>query len=169
MLRVAGVCLILLGAGGFGIQRAAAFFRQLIQLREFSAMLELLSCELNYTLLPAGELCRQTSTRATGTAARFLAAYAGALEQDRLPPAAAREALNQTRGLLLPNDASLALLELFGALGRYDLDGENRLLALTQQRIRQALQRCETEKRPLARGYAALGLCTGAALAILLL
>lgn len=169
MVKIAGVCLILLGAGGFGIQKATIFFRQLAQLREFSCMLELLSCELNYTLLPLGQLCRQTAQRTGSTCARFLSIYAAAVEANKPPASAAREALGKVKGLYLPNDASLALLELFGALGRYDLDGENRLLELTQRRLKQALHRCECEKRPIARGYAALGLCTGAALAILLL
>ena len=61
----------------------------------------------------------------------------------------------------------LAVLELCSALGRYDLDGENRMLDLTASRLQAALARCEAEKRPRAKCYAALGLCTGLALLIL--
>ena len=61
----------------------------------------------------------------------------------------------------------LAVLELCSALGRYDLDGENRMLDLTAKRLQAALARCEAEKRPRAKCYAALGLCTGLALLIL--
>jgi len=61
----------------------------------------------------------------------------------------------------------MAVLELCSALGRYDLDGENRMLDLSAKRLQAALARCEAEKRPRAKCYAALGLCTGLALLIL--
>jgi len=54
-------------------------------------------------------------------------------------------------------------------LGRYDLDGENRVLQLTGQRLRAAQERFEKEKRPMAKSYAVLGMTTGIALVILFL
>ena len=62
----------------------------------------------------------------------------------------------------------MTLLELFSGLGRYELSGENRLIQLSQHRLKAALERCEREKKPLAKGYAALGICTGIALVILM-
>ena len=76
-------------------------------------------------------------------------------------------AMEAARGLQLPQDAVMAVLELCSALGRYDLDGENRMLDLTAKRLQAALDRCEAEKRPRAKCYAALGFCTGLALLIL--
>ena len=63
----------------------------------------------------------------------------------------------------------MSLLELCSTLGRYDMEGENRMLQLSGQRLKAALERAEREKRPLAKSYASLGVCTGVALVILML
>ena len=58
MLKIIGVCLILCGAGGFGVAKAMQFYRQLRQLRDCVSALEILKCELNYTLMPLPRICR---------------------------------------------------------------------------------------------------------------
>lgn len=165
MLKWIGACLIVFGAGAVGIGKAVQFFRELQQLRDFSAALELLKCEMNYTMLPVPRLCRVTGDRVGRSAGLFLKTYAQALE-DGLPRTKAAQ--KAAEPLQLPNEGMMAILELFGGLGRYDLPGENRLLDLTQQRLALAAQTYEEEKKPLVKGYAALGICTGIALAIVL-
>ena len=169
MLKMIGVILVVGGASGFGIGKGLQFYRQLRQLREFYNALEILKCELNYTLMPLPKLCRVTAQRVNGVAAAYLLRYAKKLEDNIPRTKAAAQCLEGIRGLSLPRDAQMALLELFGTLGRYDLDGENRLLQLTAHRLNAAIERYQTEKKPLARGYAVLGTCTGIALAILLI
>ena len=75
----------------------------------------------------------------------------------------------ENKALCFPEEAKNSLLDLFSSMGRYDLDGENRLLSRTQLRLEAAIRTGEAEKRPMVKGYAALALCTGAALAILLM
>ena len=167
MIRLIGAAMIVLGAGSFGIAKTMQFYRQQRQLRSFLNMLEILKCELNYTLFPLPKLCRITAERSDRLCADFLNEYASQLERGTSRSVAAREALAKSRGNL-PLDAEMAILELFSTLGRYDLDGEESLLRLTQHRLKTALERGETEKRPMAKGYALLGVCTGVAIAILL-
>lgn len=157
--------MIVIGAGSAGIGKAVRFFREMQQLRDISAALELLKCEMNYTMLPVAKVCRLSAAGVHGGVNSFLLTYAQALEDNFPRTKAAQKA---AENLSLPNDAMMAVLELFGSLGRYDLEGENRLLDLTQQRLRTAILRYEKEKKPLAKGYAALGICTGLALAIVL-
>ena len=167
MVKVIGALLVLSAAGGFGISRAVGFYRQVRLLHDFCGALEILKCELNYTMTPLPALCRATAKRTSGTVSAFLTSYADALERGIPRSRAAAAAMDGTKGLTLPGDAEMALLELFGTLGRYDLDGENRLLAATSHRLKTASERFEAEKRPLAKGYAVLGLCAGVALVIL--
>ncbi|MBQ6431627.1 MAG: stage III sporulation protein AB [Oscillospiraceae bacterium] len=167
MIRWIGAAMIVFGAGSFGIAKTAQFYRQQRQLRSFLNMLELLKCELNYTLFPLPKLCRITAERSDRICASFLNDYAAMLDGGACRSTAAREAFAKLNSAL-PPDAAMAILELFGSLGRYDIDGEDNLLRLTQHRLKTALERGETEKRPMAKGYALLGLCTGAAIAILL-
>ena len=167
MIRLIGAALIVLGAGSFGVAKSAQFYRQQRQLRAFLNALEILQCEMDYTLYPLPKLCRITAQRSDRVCAAFLTNYADLLESGAFRTDAAREAFSRVR-LALPPDAETAVLELFATLGRYDIDGEEKLLRLTRNRLKAALERGETEKRPMAKGYALLGLCTGAAVAILL-
>lgn len=167
MIRLIGAAMIVLGAGSFGISKTVQFYRQQRQLHSFLNMLEILKCELTYTMFPLPKLCRITAERSDKICADYLRSYADLLEKGAARSVAARQAFTGANSLL-PPDASMAVLELFSALGRYDLSGEESLLKLTQHRLRAAIERGETEKRPMAKGYALLGLCTGAAVAILL-
>lgn len=169
MIRMIGAALVLGGAGGVGIGKGLQFYRQLRQLRDFVAAVEILKCELNYSLMPLPKLYRVAGRRTQGACSRFFHNLATRLEQGTPRSRAVEHALADTGGLCLPKDAMMSLLELCSALGRYDMDGENRMLQLSGQRLKTALERTEREKRPLAKSYASLGLCTGVALVILML
>ncbi len=169
MLRVIGAVMVIAGAGSFGISRAAQLYKTARQLRELNTAVEMISCEMNYTLLPLPELYHGVGDRLNGAVSQFFRLLGNQLEQGIPRARAARRAMELTTHLCLPNDAKMALLELCETLGRYDMDGENRMLRLSGQRIAAALERCEAEKRPLARSCAALGISAGIALAILML
>ena len=156
MLRVLGGALVLLASGSFGITAGVRYYRAARHLQAFCRGVELLRCEINYSLQPL-----------PGPPAAFFRCFAAQLREPVSRDRAAAAALEAARGLQLPQDAVMAVLELCSALGRYDLDGENRMLDLTAKRLQAALARCEAEKRPRAKCYAALGLCTGLALLIL--
>ena len=194
MLRVLGGALVLLASGSFGITAGVRYYRAARHLQAFCRAIELLRCEINYSLQPLPEVCALVADRLAGPPAAFFRCFAA---QGHAAPAAdlrtaGVELIAQLRpgkdhvqvhqnvivpedvlhlggagGGQLPQDAVMAVLELCSALGRYDLDGENRMLDLTAKRLQAALARCEAEKRPRAKCYAALGLCTGLALLIL--
>ena len=154
MLRVLGGALVLLASGSFGITAGVRYYRAARHLQAFCRAIELLRCDL-------------VADRLAGPPAAFFRCFAAQLREPVSRDRAAAAALEAARGLQLPQDAVMAVLELCSALGRYDLDGENRMLDLTASRLQAALARCEAEKRPRAKCYAALGLCTGLALLIL--
>ena len=165
MIRMIGAIFVLCGAGSFGIGKTVQFYRQMRQLREIANALELLKCEMNYSLAELPKLCRHTARRSGKVVSVMLLDYAAALENGAPRTKAAQKAVEN---LCLPSDALMAILELLGSLGRYELGGENRLIQLCLQRLHSSLQRLEQEKKPLAKSYAALGICTGVALVILM-
>lgn len=167
MLRLLGGALVLLASGSFGITAGVRYYRAARHLQAFCRAVELLRCEINYSLQPLPEVCALVADRLTGPPAAFFRCFAAQLREPVSRDRAAAAALEAARGLQLPQDAVMAVLELCSALGRYDLDGEDRMLDLTAKRLQAALARCEAEKRPRAKCYAALGLCTGLALLIL--
>lgn len=169
MIKVIGGILIVLGAGYLGLSGTIRFYSQLRTVREFSAALEILRCEMNYTLAPLGKLCKTVSGRTRGACAGFFTSYSGLLEEGIPRSIAVRRLLSDEKSYHLPKDAQIALLELFESLGAYELEGENQLLQLTAHRLKTASERLEREKKPLAKSYVTLGLCTGLALVILFL
>lgn len=169
MIKIVGALLIIGGAGGFGIGKAMQLQRQLRQLRDLLAAVEIIKCELNYTLRPVAELAERTAERSRGAIAALLKQYAANLDKGLPRAKSAANALDGTKGLCLSNDAQMAILELLSTIGRYDPDGENRLLQLTGQRLRSCIEHFESEKRPIAKSYAVLGVTTGIALVILFL
>lgn len=167
MIKIIGAVLIVGAAGGFGIGKALQFYRQMNQLSQMLAAIEILKCELNYTLRPLASLCRQVAKRTDGAVRDFFECYAKNLDKELPRASAAARAMNETKRLILPNDAKMAVLELCSTIGRYDLDGENRLLQVSGHRLRAAIDRFEKEKKPIAKSYAVLGFSTGIALVIL--
>ena len=151
MLRMIGAALVLCGAGGFGLMKSLQYHRQVRQLRELIGAVEILKCELNYTMLPLAKLFHVAAERLDGACGRFFEALSGNITQGMARKKATEQALADTHGLCLPNDALLCLVELCSSLGRYDMDGENRLLQLSGQRLKSALERTEAEKKPLAK------------------
>ena len=168
LLRWIGALLVLIGAGSIGGCRAAQYYRRVRQLRELKSAVEMLRCEINYTLLPLPQLYSGVADRLTGAMSQFFRVLCSLLETGLPRQRAAQKAMEGVPALLLPNDARMALLELCGTLGRYDLEGENRMLSLSGQRITAALERCEAEKKPMARSCAALAVSAGIALVILM-
>lgn len=169
MIKLWGCVLVVFAAGGFGLAKAFGFFSQLHTVREFSSALEILKCEMNYTLSPLAKLCRTVSKRTKGACSYFFLSYAQLLDQGLPRGIAVRRVLSNEKNIKLPGEAQMAILELFETLGAYELEGENKLLQLTAHRLNAAAEHLEKEKKPLAKSYAALGLCTGLALVILFL
>lgn len=169
MIRWIGAALVLLGAGIFGGKRAAQYYRRVRQLRELKSAAEIIRCEINYTLLPLPQLYRSAADRLSGPMAQFFRELSQNLDAGIPRSRAAAKAMEAVPSLLLPNDARMALLELCASLGRYDIDGENRMIQLSSQRVAVALERCESEKKPMARSCAALAISAGIALVILML
>lgn len=167
MLRLLGIVFVLGSSGWFAAGRILHYYRAVQHLRELHHGIEILKCELNYTLRPLAELYRLAATRLSGPVAQFFRQYAARLAAGEERQEAARRCLAQQRTLELPSDATLCLLELCDGLGRYDLEGENRLLQLAAHRVGAALERAEAEKRPMAKSCAVLALCAGAALVII--
>lgn len=169
MIKLIGGIFIILGAGSFGLSGTLCFYSQLRTVREFSAAMEILRCEMNYTLAPLTKLCKTVAGRTRGACSFFFASFGKLLDEGIPRSIAARRLLSDEKTYRLPGEAQIALLELFESLGAYELEGENQLLQMTVLRLKAAEEHLEQEKKPLAKSYASLGLCTGLALVILFL
>lgn len=164
-----GVIFVVGSCAGVGFSAALSYEKQERILYQLLHILNYMACELQYRLLPLPELCKQASRECGGTVRRVLIALAEELERQMEPdvPSCMQTALQKEP---LPSRRIRRLFLMLGrSMGRFDLTGQLRGL----EEVRMA---CERELKPLAqqkqnavRSYRTLGICAGAALAILLL
>lgn len=166
MLRLMGAGCILAGSGAFGFSMAAASRREERELRDLLGIMEYLSCELSYRMTPLGILCADASRGKSGTVAAFFQALARELDKQTEPDVqgCVRNALD---GLPLAASLRHLLGELGQTLGRFDLPGQLRALERSIRETELALRNLREGAPERRRSWQTLGLCIGAALAIL--
>lgn len=168
-VKLFGAAMIVLGCGGFGFSMAAAHIREETALSQLIRALEWMELELSTNLTPLPELCRGASANSAGTVRQFLQLIAQALDSQSLSDP------GQATARILPElpihgpVLSGHLEELGTILGRFDLPGQLQGLRSLRQRAELSLKEFTNNRQNRLRSYQTLGLCTGAALAILLL
>lgn len=164
MVRIIGAGCIVAGCGGFGFAMAAANRREERELRRLISVLEFMSCELSYRMTPLNALCRSAAEE--GMVGRFFTELAAELEQGTAPDVqvCVYTVLNR---LELPRVLRRQLWELGETLGRFDLSGQLRGLEGAIRSAGEALRTIREGAEGRRRCWQTLGLCAGAALAIL--
>lgn len=165
--RIIGALLIFAGCGGFGFLLAANHRREETSLRQLIGVLDFMACELQYHLTPLPDLCRQASKETAGVVSSILLGLAGELEDQISPDVASCMRAALTRQKDIPKHANKCLLELGSCLGRFDLNGQLRGLESVRMLCRSELESLTKNRDERLRSYQTLGLCAGAALAIL--
>ncbi len=163
-----GAVLIVLGCGGTGCYLGALHRKTAGQLAQLSRCLRYLASQLEFRLTTLQEVSLQLSHRERGPVSRAFREFAGELISCRPedPALAMTRALDKTTGLTW--QAREQLLKLGRELGCYDLGGQIEALRALQEGCRDRLQSLRQDQHQRLRSYRVLGLCTGAALVILL-
>lgn len=164
-----GAALIFLGCGWVGFSLAQAHRNEERSLQQLLGALDYMQCELQYRLTPLPDLCRQTARQATGNIQTLLLKLAQELE-DQIQPDVCRcmsSALAQVPKL--PSRAAEGAKILGKTLGRFDLEGQLTALEGARQFCRNQLEQLSNNREQRLRSYQTLGLCAGAAIAILFL
>ena len=167
-VKLIGAFLICAGCGAFGFSMAAACRAEEQAMRQFLRALEFMQGELSYRSPPLAALSRSAATIVSGPVQRVLLAFSGELDRQVAPDVhlCMDAALLQLR---LPETLSAAFGELGNTLGCFDLPGQLRGLEHAKENARQVLQELTEKRKNHLRSYQTLGLCAGAALAILFL
>lgn len=162
-----GAFLVIAGCGGVGFTMAAACKREEWTLRILINALDFMSCELQFRLTPLPQLCRQAGKECRGVVGKVLTDLAEELENQIAPDADScmYAALSHTDNL--PKTAREALQLLGTSLGRFDLQGQLQGLEQVRSHCRRELDRLTRDRDQRVRSYQTLGVCAGAALAIL--
>ena len=162
-----GAILVIAGCGGFGFSMAASHKREEKQLRQLIGILQYMECELQYRLTPLPELCRQTGKEASGMLRDVFLNLARELDWQVSPDACICMTAALKRSRDIPSRLRKLLLQLGHSLGRFDLSGQLRGLQAVQAACEEELKKLGKDRDSRLRSYQTLGLCAGAALAIL--
>lgn len=163
-----GAVLVIVGCGGFGFSMAAAHRREVQLLRQLHRGLAYMQSELKYRLTPLPELCRQTGKEMSGVLRQFFLELARELDKRTLPdPGDCMDWVIKHSKDNLPGSLRKLLIRLGRSLGRFDLNGQLRGLEALSAACEEELSLLNKNKDIRLRNYQTLGLCAGAALAIL--
>lgn len=162
-----GAILVMIGCGGLGFYMASQYRRELRILKQLLSALEYMANELRYRQTPLPQLIKSASERSEGAIKQCLQELFRELESQIAPDAGCcmKAALGKVKEL--PNRAVLCMELLGSTLGLFDLEGQLAGFSSVQGECSRLIAEMEDGKQQRLRSYQTLGLCAGAALAIL--
>lgn len=167
ILKLFGAALVIIACGGVGFRLAANHRQEEQDLRQFLGALDYMECELQYHLTPLPALCRQTATEFTGRIGNVFLELSIEMEAQNASDTEACMQLALARNPDISSNTTEIMNLLGKSIGRFDIDGQLMGLESVRQECRRRLSILETNREVRLRSYQTLGLCAGAALAIL--
>lgn len=163
-----GAIMIIVGGALSGLLLCMSYRHEEQALRQLIAALEYMESELQYRMTPLPELCRQIGKERTGMIGQLFQNLANELETQISPDVHSCLAVAAARLGSIPPKTQYAICRLGESLGRFDLEGQLRGIDSVRCHCRNELEVLISGKDARLRSYQTLGLCAGAALAILL-
>lgn len=165
--KVFGIIFVVLGCGSVGFRIAYNHRQEEKALRQLVGILDFMACELQYRMPTLPSLCLEVSQLFREIPGRVFGILALEMESQISPDiehcmsAALKKADN------IPA-ITLKKMQLLGkTIGRFDLEGQLKGLEAVRQDCRRSLDALTQNRDSRLRSYQTLGLCAGAALAIL--
>ena len=165
--KALGAVLIVFGCGYFGFHMAIRIKQEEQSLHQLIAVLDYMQCEIQFHMTPLPDLCRQAGMEQQNWIGKFFRKLALELEDHTSTDvsycvhhvlASVPELQNRCRHAL----------ELLGtSLGRFDVQGQINGLEAVRVFCRGELEELAVNRDVRLRSYQTLGVCAGAALAIL--
>ncbi len=164
-----GAILIVGSCSGCGFAIAAGKRREEKLLYQFLGILQFMEADLQYRLTPLPELCRMTAGESSGLLRTVFLNLYRELTWQKLPDAGScMYAAIRRSGDISPQVRRL-LVQLGHTLGRFDLPGQIQGIQSVRKRCEESLESIRKNREERLRCYQTLGICAGAALAIILI
>lgn len=168
-IRIIGAVFVVLGCGWVGFRMASNHIKEENSLRQLISLLDYMECELQYRYTPLPDLCRQAASQQKGALRNIFLRLTQELEDQISPDADRCMQVTLSEAKDIPAHTRNMLNNLGRSLGRFDMDGQLKGLENVRQECRRLLENLGKDKEVRIRSYQTLGLCAGAALAILFL
>ena len=168
-MRWIGAILVFSCCGYFGFSMVVTHKKEEKTLGQIIAAINYMECEMLYRLTPLPQLLGQAAQQITGLAKTVLGGLADELENQISPQVSCCMDAVLSKQSDIPLYAREAFRMLGQSLGRFDLQGQLKELDCVRSLCVKNLTELENNRDVRLRSYQTLGLCAGAALAILLL
>ena len=164
-----GAILIVSSCTACGFSIAAGKRKEEQLLLQLLRVFQLMETELQYRLTPLPELCRMAAGATKGNLRNVFANLHRELCGQKLPDAGSCMAAAIGKSEELPSRIRSILSQLGYGLGEYDLEGQLRGIRAVRRRAEDSLEYIRKNRDERLRSYQTLGICAGAALAIILI
>ncbi len=167
--RWIGAILIIAACGGCGFSIAAGKQKEEKLLLQMLHILQFMEAELRYRLTPLPDLCRMAAGEEKGILRIVFLNLYRELTWQKLPDAGSCMHAAIQRTGEIPGRIRRLLVQLGQVLGRFDMEGQLEGLRYVKRRCEESLESMRKNRDERLRSYRTLGICTGAALAVILL
>jgi len=159
--------MIVAGCGGVGFSMALNYKREISALRQMVRALDYLYCELESRLTPLPQACRLVSEICNTGVKKLFQDLAMELESQVAPDAQCCVRRAVSGNTHVPGITAEMFSRLGDTLGIFNLEGQLRGLQSVQRECVMKMEELEANRNQRVSSYQTLGLCAGAALAIL--
>ena len=164
-----GAILIMASCSGCGFAIAAGKRREEQLLYQLIGILQFLEADLQYRLTSLPELCRLAAGETRGVLRTVFLNLYRELKWQKLPDAGSCMYAAIQRSGEIPPKVRRLLVQLGHTLGRFDLPGQLQGIQSVRKRSEETLDAIRKNRDERLRSYQTLGICAGAALAIILI
>ena len=167
VLKIVGAILIVISCGGVGFKIAANCRCDENGLEQLVKILDFMHCELQYRLTPLPNLCKLVAADFHNMIGHIFEELAKEMELQNSHNIGQCITSIIASKKNIPTMTRKQMLQLGNSLGRYDLEGQLKGLEAVQKDSLRILNEMRNNRDVRLRSYQTLGLCAGAALAIL--
>lgn len=167
ILKLIGAVFVVAGCSGIGFRIAANHRIEEKNLRQLIGILDYMECELQYRMTPLPELCRQASKQLSGLLGEIFLELSVEMDAQNSTDLEICMSVALEKVGRLPPLTREELLLLGKSIGRFDMEGQIKGLEAVRHECRRQVEALSFNRDSRLRSYQTLGLCAGAALAIL--
>ena len=166
--KLIGALCVILGCGSCGFVLTAQYLARIRLLQNLMKALVNMECELQYRCTPLPQLCRQAGKGNQGKIQQILILLADEMDAQVSPNVEMCMYAALAQSGLSDSVVCAILTELGKHLGNFDMTGQVHGLQYVRKLCSENLEQLQHCKESRLRSYQTLGLCAGAAMAILL-
>ena len=167
MIKMIGVIFVIVSCGVVGFKISVNYKREEKYMFDLILILEYMISELQYRLTPLPQLCRQVSRIFNNSLGNVFEKFSEELELQQYADPAECMSIVLKKTICIPPITRDQIVTLGFCVGQFDIEGQIKSIESVLKECERRLALLRNNRDNRLRSYQTLGLCAGAALAIL--